>query len=67
MAIYWVVVTVTIWSICILLGNLSESLRRQLATDHLTGLLNRSGFLACCCSPALPRLRCNGCVPATTP
>jgi diguanylate cyclase (GGDEF)-like protein len=45
-AIYWVVVTVTIWSICILLGNLSESLRRQVATDPLTGLLNRSGFLA---------------------
>jgi diguanylate cyclase (GGDEF)-like protein len=45
-AIYWVVVTITIWSICILLGNLSESLRREVATDHLTGLLNRSGFLA---------------------
>jgi diguanylate cyclase (GGDEF)-like protein len=44
--IYWVVVTVTIWSICILLGNLSESLRRQVGTDYLTGLLNRSGFLA---------------------
>lgn len=44
-AIYWAVVTVTIWSICILLGNLSESLRRQVGTDHLTGLLNRSGFL----------------------
>ncbi len=45
-AIYWVVVTVTIWSICILLGNLSASLRRQVGTDNLTGLLNRSGFLA---------------------
>jgi len=45
-AIYWVVVTATIWSICILLGNLSESLRRQVGTDYLTGLLNRSGFLA---------------------
>jgi len=45
-AIYWLVVTITIWSICILLGNLSESLRRQAGTDHLTGLLNRSGFLA---------------------
>jgi diguanylate cyclase (GGDEF)-like protein len=44
--IYWLVVTVTIWSICILLGNLSESLRRQVGTDYLTGLLNRSGFLA---------------------
>jgi diguanylate cyclase (GGDEF)-like protein len=45
-AIYWLVVTVTIWSICILLGNLSESVRVQADTDHLTGLLNRSGFLA---------------------
>jgi diguanylate cyclase (GGDEF)-like protein len=45
-AIYWVVVTVTIWSICILLGNLSDSLRRQVGTDPLTGLLNRSGFMA---------------------
>jgi diguanylate cyclase (GGDEF)-like protein len=44
--IYWLVVTVTIWSICILLGNLSESLRRQVGTDYLTGLLNRSGFLS---------------------
>ncbi len=45
-AIYWIVVTITIWSICILLGNLSESLRRQAGTDQLTGLLNRSGFIA---------------------
>jgi diguanylate cyclase (GGDEF)-like protein len=45
-AIYWVIVTVTIWSICIVLGHLSESLRRQADTDPLTGLLNRNGFLA---------------------
>src|ERR1700722_10102568 len=45
-AIYWVVVTVTIWSICIVLGQLSESLRRRADTDPLTGLLNRSGFTA---------------------
>jgi diguanylate cyclase (GGDEF)-like protein len=45
-AVYWVVVTVTIWSICIVLGNLSESVRLQVGTDHLTGLLNRNGFLA---------------------
>jgi diguanylate cyclase (GGDEF)-like protein len=44
--IYWLVVTVTIWSICILLGDLSEALRREVGTDHLTGLLNRNGFLA---------------------
>jgi diguanylate cyclase (GGDEF)-like protein len=45
-AIYWVIVTVTIWSICLVLGHLSESLRRQADTDPLTGLLNRNGFLA---------------------
>jgi diguanylate cyclase (GGDEF)-like protein len=44
--IYWMIVTVTIWSICLVLGHLSESLRRQADTDHLTGLLNRNGFLA---------------------
>lgn len=44
--IYWVIVTVTIWSICLVLGHLSESLRRLAVTDPLTGLLNRSGFLA---------------------
>ncbi len=43
-AVYWTVVTVTIWSICLLLGNLSENMRRQAGTDHLTGLLNRGGF-----------------------
>ncbi len=43
--IYWAVVTVTIWSICVVLGHLSESLRRQADTDPLTGLLNRNGFL----------------------
>jgi diguanylate cyclase (GGDEF)-like protein len=43
-AIYWLIVAITIWSICIVLGNLSESLRLQVATDQLTGLLNRSGF-----------------------
>jgi len=44
--IYWVTVTATVWSICILLGNLSENLRRQVHTDQLTGLLNREGFRA---------------------
>jgi diguanylate cyclase (GGDEF)-like protein len=44
--IYWAIVTVTIWSICVVLGHLSESLRRQADTDPLTGLLNRNGFLA---------------------
>lgn len=44
-AIYWVIVTVTIWSICLVLGHLSESLRRRADTDPLTGLLNRNGLL----------------------
>jgi diguanylate cyclase (GGDEF)-like protein len=44
--IYWLIVTVTIWSICLVLGHLSESLRRQADTDPLTGLLNRNGFMA---------------------
>jgi diguanylate cyclase (GGDEF)-like protein len=43
--VYWAIVTVTIWSICLVLGHLSESLRRQADTDPLTGLLNRNGFL----------------------
>jgi diguanylate cyclase (GGDEF)-like protein len=44
--VYWLVVTITIWSICILLSSLSASLRHELNTDHLTGVLNRSGFVA---------------------
>jgi diguanylate cyclase (GGDEF)-like protein len=43
--VYWAVMTATVWSICIVLGELSESLRRQADTDPLTGLLNRGGFL----------------------
>lgn len=42
--VYWTIVTITIWSICLLLGSLSENMRRQAGTDHLTGLLNRNGF-----------------------
>jgi diguanylate cyclase (GGDEF)-like protein len=44
--VYWLIVMITIWSICLLLGSLSESMRRQAGTDHLTGLLNRNGFEA---------------------
>jgi len=44
--IYWLVVTTTVWSICIVLGGLSEGVRRQLVTDQLTGALNRAGFVA---------------------
>lgn len=44
--VYWVVVTITIWSICVVLSSLSDSLRREVNTDHLTGVLNRSGFVA---------------------
>jgi len=43
--IYWLVVTLTIWSICLLLGHLSERMRTLADTDPLTGLLNRNGFL----------------------
>ncbi len=43
--VYWVVVIITIWSICLLLGSLSEGMRREAGTDYLTGLLNRNGFL----------------------
>ncbi len=42
--IYWIVVTSTVWSVCIVLGGLSEELRRQVGTDQLTGALNRTGF-----------------------
>lgn len=45
-AIYWMIVTATIWSICVVLSSLTDSLRREMSTDHLTGLLNRSGFIA---------------------
>lgn len=45
-AIYWAIVTATIWSICVLLRNLSASVRREANTDHLTGLFNRGGFMS---------------------
>jgi diguanylate cyclase (GGDEF)-like protein len=45
MGIDWVIVTGTVWSTAMVLGKLSESLRRRADTDQLTGLLNRNGFL----------------------
>jgi diguanylate cyclase (GGDEF)-like protein len=42
--VYWFVVTATVWSICFVLGGLSEDVRRQVGTDQLTGALNRTGF-----------------------
>ncbi len=42
--VYWLVVTITVWSICIVLGGLSEEVRRQVGTDQLTGALNRAGL-----------------------
>ncbi len=46
MWIYWAIVTGTVWSTGLVLGQLSENLRQQAATDQLTGLLNRNGFQA---------------------
>jgi diguanylate cyclase (GGDEF)-like protein len=43
---YWLMINATTWSICLLLGDLSESMRRLAGTDRLTGLLNRNGFEA---------------------
>jgi len=42
----WLVVTSTVCALGFVLSRLNESLRQQAGTDHLTGLLNRSGFLA---------------------
>ncbi len=42
--IYWLVVTITVWSICVVLGGLSEEVRHQVGTDQLTGALNRTGL-----------------------
>ncbi len=42
--VYWFVVTATVWSICVVLGGLSEGVRRQVDTDQLTGMLNRAGL-----------------------
>lgn len=42
----WLVVTSTVCTLGFVLSRLNESLRRQAGTDHLTGLPNRSGFLA---------------------
>jgi diguanylate cyclase (GGDEF)-like protein len=39
-----VIINVTIWAGAIAFGSLSERLREQADTDHLTGLLNRHGF-----------------------
>jgi diguanylate cyclase (GGDEF)-like protein len=46
MGIDWVIVTGTVWSTALVLGRLSETLRERADRDPLTGLLNRSGFLA---------------------
>ncbi len=44
--VYWLVVTITVWSICVVLGRLSEEVRDQVGTDQLTGALNRTGLAA---------------------
>ena len=40
------IVVVTIWVPVTVLSNLTTKMRRQAATDQLTGLLNRNGFRA---------------------
>ncbi len=42
----WLVVSCTVCALGFVLSGLNESLRAQAGTDQLTGLLNRSGFLA---------------------
>lgn len=42
----WLVVSCTVCGLGFVLARLNESLRAQVGTDQLTGLLNRSGFLA---------------------
>jgi diguanylate cyclase (GGDEF)-like protein len=40
----WLLVSATVWASGIALSRLSERVRRQAETDHLTGLLNRHAF-----------------------
>lgn len=42
----WLIVTCTVCALGFVLSRLNKTLREQAGTDHLTGLLNRSGFLA---------------------
>lgn len=42
----WLLVSATVWASGIALSRLSERVRRQAETDHLTGLLNRRAFIA---------------------
>jgi diguanylate cyclase (GGDEF)-like protein len=42
----WILVSATVWGSGHALSRLSERVRRQAETDHLTGLLNRRAFIA---------------------
>jgi diguanylate cyclase (GGDEF)-like protein len=42
----WLLVSATVWVSGLALSRLSERVRRQAETDHLTGLLNRRAFIA---------------------
>jgi diguanylate cyclase (GGDEF)-like protein len=42
----WLLVSATVWVSGVALSRLSERVRRQAETDHLTGLLNRRAFIA---------------------
>ncbi|HWI71236.1 MAG TPA: GGDEF domain-containing protein [Baekduia sp.] len=41
----WILVSATVWGSGAALSRLSERVRRQAETDHLTGLLNRRAFI----------------------
>jgi diguanylate cyclase (GGDEF)-like protein len=46
MAVYWAVVSLSVWVAAWTLNRSTDVLRLRAETDHLTGLLNREGFAA---------------------
>jgi diguanylate cyclase (GGDEF)-like protein len=46
MAVYWAVLSTSVWVAAWALNRSTEALRLRAETDHLTGLLNRDGFPA---------------------
>jgi diguanylate cyclase (GGDEF)-like protein len=41
----FLIIAITVWAAALAVGSMSERLRSQADTDHLTGLLNRNGFV----------------------